>query len=150
MAWFSKILEAVNLQGRKLGLANDELNELLEHGTIIIMYLFCLGCVCPNYRPHAHSLIQSSQFFEKQHVLPRGVICRRITHVLIGYSIPVTHWWLQVNLPISSPAATSSAWVTVLSFGAFVSHLLSSKSTPILRDADAIGSNWCGWIQAIV
>ena len=77
------------MHGNKLGLANDERNELLERGKIIILYLFCLGCTCPNYTDPMHD--QSSQFFKKQYVLPCGFICQRINHALIGYSVPVTH-----------------------------------------------------------
>ena len=39
----------------------------------------------------------SSQCFEKQHGIPRGFVCRRINHALIGYCVPVTHRWLQVH-----------------------------------------------------
>ena len=88
VAWFRKILETVCKGAR--GLANDEQNECSK---ILCM---CFVWVCPNYTDPMHI---ASQFFEKQRGLPRGFVCRRINHALIGYSVPVTHRWLQVNSP---------------------------------------------------
>ena len=64
-----------------------------------IMYLFCLGSVCLNCTDPMHI---SSQIFEKQHGTPRGSVCGSINDALIGYSVPVTHRWLQVNSPLDS------------------------------------------------
>ena len=76
------------------------------------MYLLSQGSVCPIYTDPMHIF---SYFFEKQLGLPRDSICRRINHALVGYSIPVTHRWLQVDLPTIPQPRRLHDWLCCLS-----------------------------------
>ena len=89
VAWFSKILKTVCKGASYVLQMTNKMNCWNAVRYYVYICFVWVACV-ELHRPHAH-------FFTIKKTKTHCIVCQRINHALIGYSVPVTHRWLQVN-----------------------------------------------------